>query len=76
MHTDKNKRTPKKLRTIKQFSALNPAFTKSSLEWLIFNAKTNGLSDFNAVIRIGGRVYIEEDFFFDWVAFINNMRQA
>lgn len=57
------------LLTVKQFSQKHIAFSTNALRALIFNAHKNG---FNKVIRrIGGRVLIKEDSFFDWVEEVN-----
>lgn len=48
--------------------------TTGALRALIFNAEKNG---FDKVIRrIGGRVLIKEDAFFDWVEKINSNKGA
>lgn len=63
------------LQTVKQFSAEHPAWSPAALRNLIFNAKPrqssrgeipgNGLSP--AIVRVGGKVLIDADRFFDWV---------
>ena len=62
------------LRTVKQFAEAHPAFSEGSLRWLIFKAgspqmvsddQSAALND--ALIRIGRRVLIDEDKFFEWV---------
>jgi hypothetical protein len=53
------------LATVPQFSQKHPAFTIGSLRWLLFHRETNGLN--KAVVKIGRRVLIDEDRFFDWV---------
>ena len=53
------------LLTVKQFAEKHPAFSEASLRYHIFNEETNGLS--SAVIRIGRKVLIKEDAFFDWI---------
>jgi hypothetical protein len=65
------------LYTIKQFSERFPAFTEPSLRNLKFKAEPrhstkgeipgNGLIEAGAIVRIGRRVLIDEDRFFDWV---------
>ena len=57
--------------TVKQFSEKHPAFTIGGLRALIFNAKKNGFS--NVIRRIGGRVLINEQDFFNWVNKINGL---
>ena len=53
------------LLTVKQFAEKHPAFSESSLRYHIFNEKTNGLTP--ALIRVGRKVLIKEDAFFDWI---------
>lgn len=55
------------LRTVRQFSAANPAFTEASLRWTIFNENTNGLAASGAILRHGRRVLIDEQRFFAWI---------
>ena len=51
--------------TVKQWAERHPWPPIGGLRHLIFNAETNG---FNKVIRrIGRRVLIDEDAFFNWV---------
>lgn len=62
---------------VRQFSKRNPAFTESALRNLIFKADErpganctipgNGLIEAGAVVRIGRKVLIDEDRFFEWV---------
>ena len=40
--------------------------TVGALRWMIFHAKTNGLD--TAIRRVGRRVLIDEEAFFEWVA--------
>ena len=63
------------LRTVKQFAEANPAFSEASLRWLIFKAGSpetdsdyehnSGLND--ALVRVGRRVLIDEQMFFNWL---------
>lgn len=63
--------------TVEQFSSNNPAFTKASLRNLIFKANVrqssrglipgNGLLEAKAIIRIGRKVLIHEEHFFQWI---------
>lgn len=63
--------------TVEQFAAAQPAFTPAALRNLIFKAETrhstkgeipgNGLIEAGAVIRVGRKVLIDEDRFFEWV---------
>jgi len=53
--------------TVKQFVEANPAFRVGGIRNLIFNEHINGLVKFGAVVRIGGKVLINQDKFFAWV---------
>lgn len=63
------------LLTVRQFSDKHPAWSQSALRNLIFQAQTrkssrgeipgNGLAP--AIVRVGGKVLIDEDRFFAWV---------
>jgi len=55
----------KRLATVKQIPSLYPAFTQSSLRWLIFNQSTNNFSQ--CVRRIGRKVLIDLDQFEQWI---------
>ena len=55
------------LQTVPQFSESNPAFSVGGLRWLIFNEDQNGLKDAGAIVRIGRKVLIDVDRYFDWV---------
>ncbi len=63
--------------TTRQFSVRNPAFSELSIRNLVFKADPrhsskgeipgNGLIEAGAIIRIGRKVLIDEDRFFEWV---------
>ncbi|MAM93314.1 MULTISPECIES: helix-turn-helix domain-containing protein [Alphaproteobacteria] len=53
------------LRTVKQLAAEAPFVTEAKLRWWIFHADTNGLKA--ALIKIGGRVYIDRAEFNKWL---------
>ena len=55
------------LRTVQQFCDENPAFTNGAIRWHIFNARTNGLDSKGALVRVGRRIYIDVDLFFEWL---------
>jgi len=55
------------LKSIAQFAAEGP-FSEHSLRWMISNSKQNGLNEARAIVRIGRRVFIDEDAFEKWVA--------
>lgn len=58
--------------TVAKFADSYPEFvTESSLRWLIFNASTNAMNEFNVIERIGRRVLINSDNFFHWLEAIN-----
>ena len=57
----------RKVSTVKQFCVRNPAFTEGGVRWQIFNEANNGLAKSGAIIRMGRRVLIDEDRFFDWL---------
>ena len=67
MSTDISKRY-----TVAKFADSFPEFTtESSLRWLIFNANSNGMNQFDVIERIGRRVLINADNFFRWLEAIN-----
>jgi hypothetical protein len=53
------------LLTVKQFAEHHPAFSEASLRYHIFHEETNGLS--SALVRVGRKILIKEDAFFDWI---------
>ncbi|PHS75567.1 MAG: DNA-binding protein [Rhodospirillaceae bacterium] len=53
------------LRTVKQMASEAVFLTESKLRWWIFHAETNGMSA--ALIKVGGRVYIDPDQFNKWL---------
>ena len=67
---------PPKLQTVSQFSGNNPAFTVGGLRWQIFNEDTNGLKESGAIIRLGRKVMIDTDRFFDWLYSQNDTSQS
>lgn len=56
----------KRLATVRQLADLYPAFSRSSIRYLIFNEKTNGFS--NVIRRIGRKVLLDLDAFESWIA--------
>ena len=70
--------------TTKQFSNKYPAFTEPALRNLIFKAERrqstrgeipgNGLIEAGAIVRIGRKVLIDEERFFEWVRQQNEAR--
>lgn len=53
------------LATVKQVAVEAPFITEAKLRWWIFHAETNGLKP--ALIKIGGRVYIDRAEFNKWL---------
>lgn len=51
----------KRIATVKQTAEAYPAYSESSLRWLIFNAHNNGMEE--CLIRDGRRVRIDLDQF-------------
>ena len=59
---------PRALFTVKQFAGRNPCVSESGLRFQIFNRKTNGLEASGALVRLGRKILIDEDKYFDvWV---------
>ena len=56
----------RRLRTVTQLCEEHPAFTPGGIRWLLFNRRENGLE--SAVVKIGRRVLIDVDMFFEWIA--------
>ncbi len=66
-----------KLHTIAQFSSAFPAWTQPALRNLKFKAETrhssvglvpgNGLIECGAIVRVGRKVLIDEEQFFEWI---------
>ena len=72
-------------KTVEQFSNDNSCFTPSSLRNLIFKADErlstngvitgNGLLEVGAIVRVGRKVLINEDRFYQWIEAQNNGSQ-
>ena len=58
---------PRTLLTVNQFADKHPAFSVGGLRWQIFNSSTNGLNSSKAIVRLGKRVLIDEEKFFQWI---------
>ena len=71
----------RQLSTIHLFSERHPIFTPSALRNLVFKAEErdgangkipgNGMLEAGAIVRIGRKVLIDEDRFFEWVDKLN-----
>jgi len=60
--------------TVSKFSEKHKDFlTEGGLRFQIFNANNNGLASFGAIIRVGRRVLIDEERYFNWV---DNLRDV
>ncbi len=53
--------------TVDQLCDRHSAFKPGGVRHLIFNEKINGLADSGAVVRLGRKVLINEEKFFDWL---------
>ena len=42
-------------------------FTLGQIRWFLFNAHSNGLDAVGAIVRVGRRVYIDVDRFWEWI---------
>lgn len=76
---------PRRLYTLKNFAKRHSSFTTlSALTNQVFDAKPrlstkgvipgNGMEEVGAIVRINGRVLIDEDGYFRWVDKINSAR--
>ncbi len=72
--------------TVEQFATVQPAFTAAALRNLIFKAEArqstkgeirgNGLIEGGAIVRIGRKVLIDQERFFEWVRRQNDSTHA
>ena len=62
------------LSTFPQFSARHRAFPESAVRWLRFNREENGFE--GAFVKVGRRVYVDEDAFFDAVMAQNDHKRV
>ena len=53
--------------TVKQLCEKHPALAVGGVRFQIFNEHINGLAESGAIIRLGRKVLIDEDKYFDWV---------
>lgn len=51
----------------KQFVTRNSCVTDGGMRYQIFEAKTNGLEQSGALIRIGRKILIDEEKYFEWL---------
>ena len=55
------------LKSVSQFAA-SSAFTEPQIRWWLHMAEHNGMKAAGAVVRVGRRVYLDEDGFDRWIA--------
>ena len=53
--------------TVNQFCTNHPAFKLGGIRALIFNENSNGLSSSGAIVRMGRKVLIHQERFFNWL---------
>lgn len=58
--------TVKRVATIKQAADLYPAFSESSLRWLVSHEKENNFSE--VIRRVGRRILLDLDDFENWIS--------
>ncbi|MCT4552935.1 MAG: DNA-binding protein [Alphaproteobacteria bacterium] len=62
-----NQITVSSLMTVKQFVESFPAFSHGSIRGYIFNSKLNGMDEQKVLKRIGKKILIDVDAFFQWI---------
>ena len=62
------------LLTVKQLSQKHPAFPEGGLRKQIFYSDTNGMEETGALVRVGRRVLLNEEKFFDWITNIQKSK--
>ena len=55
------------LKTVSQFCEAFPAFSKGSVRNFLFYEKKNGLATAGAIKRLGAKILIDCDKFFEWL---------
>ncbi len=55
------------LYTVSGFVQRHDFLTEGGLRFQIFNAKNNGLAETGAIVRVGGRVLVNEPKYFGWI---------
>ena len=53
--------------TVKMFCQKHRAFKEGQIRFQIFNRAENGMNDFRVIVKNGGRVYINEQRYFEWM---------
>lgn len=62
--------------TVKQFCENYPAFKTGGIRGLIFNEHENGLAKSGAIVRMGRKVLINSQKFFEWLESGQNKQAA
>lgn len=62
-----NQITVPHLLTVKQFISTFPAFSYGSIRGYIFYEDSNGMKENKVIKRIGGKVLVDVEAFFQWV---------
>jgi hypothetical protein len=57
---------PRNLNSLSERVKKGP-FSEGQYRWWIFNAENNGMAESGAIVRIGRRIYIDEDGFNRWI---------
>jgi hypothetical protein len=55
------------LLTVRQFCEQFPAFSTGSIRSYIYYAEINGLKEARAIKRVGKKILIDVDAFFEWI---------
>jgi len=55
------------LLTVKQFIEKHQAFCNGGVRQQIFKAEENGMNEAGCLVRVGRRVLIDEEKYFDWI---------
>ena len=58
---------PRVLRTVRQHCDRHPFVTEGGVRFQIFNRQTNGLEKSGALVRLGRKILIDENKYFDWI---------
>jgi hypothetical protein len=59
--------SPPVLLTVSQFCEKHSFVSQGGLRFQIFNASDNGLASIRAIVRMGRKVLIDEERYFQWV---------
>ena len=53
--------------TVQQFCDIHKAFKIGGVRSIIFNEHKNGLAESGAIVRIGRKVFVDQNKFFEWI---------